>query len=266
MLDQNINYDNLLIVLINQAENKSNDNSYKNIIKLYYKVVDNNRYNELMKNFKKKYIFDEDSIDYDHDIKEHWGMRKMYDYITDHIHPEVLSIFTLNILHHRLFSEVPFPEASNGFRQDFAYISGAPFQLEHHYKITEKMNEMMPKVNEIVKLGAKLGKQSDVDKIIEYIDMVVDLGNTLIKVHPFFDGNGRTIRCFMNILFKLAHIPPVYVGKQDKEEYLKAGNLATVDNYNDAIHTFYYRKICESLYEFDLKKHINFEEENRITL
>ena len=253
----NLNYDELLVDLFEQLGTKKDDNSYKNIIKIYTRLTDDNRYNKLMHNFKTKYIYDEDSIEDDHDIKEHWGMRKMYDYIADNIIPESLSIFTLNILHHRLFSEVPHPEVSDGFRKSFAYLPGAPFSLEQHCKIVEIMNkELMPKTNDIIKLGVKLGKENDPDKIIGYIDSVVDLGNELIKIHPFFDGNGRTIRCFMNMLFKLAHIPPVYVGKADKEEYIKAGDAANIQKDNSLIHSFYYRKICESMYELDLQKNI----------
>lgn len=41
--------------------------------------------------------------------------------------------------------------------------------------------------------------------------MILVLENSLIKIHPFRDGNGRTTRALMNALFKIVGIPPVYI-------------------------------------------------------
>ncbi len=45
------------------------------------------------------------------------------------------------------------------------------------------------------------------------------LKSKLLQVHSFGDGNGRVVRCFINKLFLMAGIPPVYISKNEKEEY-----------------------------------------------
>lgn len=47
------------------------------------------------------------------------------------------------------------------------------------------------------------------DKMIEYINECLKLKCHLIQIHPFQDGNGRTMRALVNMLFKVAGIPPV---------------------------------------------------------
>ena len=61
----------------------------------------------------------------------------------------------------------------------------------------------------------------------------------LLKVHPFSDGNGRTIRCFINKLMEDAGLPSVYIKVDEREEYLKYMDKALcTEDYSD-IKKFY---------------------------
>jgi fido (protein-threonine AMPylation protein) len=228
----------------------------QNIIKLYYKNVDKPSFDLLMQNFKRRYVYNESLIEGAHDLSEKRGMAHMYDYINEDLKPESISIFTLNLLHHRLFSKVPFPEASKGFRTEMAYISGADFTIERPENIMKKINsELLPESLELVKKSVMISQEENPD-LINYINEVVAFGCKIIKIHPFFDGNGRSTRCFMNILFKFANIPPVYIKNKERDEYLQAMSRALSNKDFESINKFYYYKICDSLYELDISQRI----------
>ena len=112
-------------------------------------------------------------------------------------------------------------------------------------------------VQELIKEGYELAQHKEIEKIIPYIDKCIELKCQLIKIHPFADGNGRSIRAFINLLFKIADIPPIYIRNKEKLEYHKAMNLANNENNFENIKTFYYYKVCDSIIELD----INYNED-----
>ena len=92
--------------------------------------------------------------------------------------------------------------------------------------------------------------------MLRYIDDCIKLKCALVKIHPFGDGNGRSARALLNLYFKLANIPPVYVKRSEKEEYQEAMGKAICDEeYNPdftSINRFYYYKLCDSIVELDI--------------
>ena len=56
----------------------------------------------------------------------------------------------------------------------------------------------------------------------KYIRHVVRVHHRLTVIHPFGDGNGRTIRTFMNMQFVRAGLIPIYIKAEDKKEYVNA--------------------------------------------
>ena len=50
------------------------------------------------------------------------------------------------------------------------------------------------------------------------------------KIHPFFDGNGRTGRMLMNYILIKAKYPPIVIYKKNRNEYLDA--LGSADKIN----------------------------------
>ncbi|MCF7906146.1 Fic family protein [Candidatus Gracilibacteria bacterium] len=52
-----------------------------------------------------------------------------------------------------------------------------------------------------------------------------------VWIHPFFDGNGRTARLLMNILFMQAGYPPAVILRNDRKKYYEALNQANKGDY-----------------------------------
>jgi Fic family protein len=53
-----------------------------------------------------------------------------------------------------------------------------------------------------------------------------------VWIHPFFDGNGRTVRLISNLLLMQAGFPPAIILKNDRKKYYTALNLANKGNYS----------------------------------
>lgn len=52
-----------------------------------------------------------------------------------------------------------------------------------------------------------------------------------VHIHPFFDGNGRTVRLAMNLLLMKAGYPPAIILQQDRKKYYEALNRANNGDY-----------------------------------
>ncbi len=90
------------------------------------------------------------------------------------------------------------------------------------------------------------------DNIIEYISYCVKETTKLIKTQPFFDGNKRTFRALLNLMFKAKGLPPVYVKTTERETYKNALYSAMKEEDYSKIIGFYLFKICDSIYELDI--------------
>lgn len=250
---------------------RDKDNIPELIIKYYYSYATKPEFGDIFSNFKKEYIDNEDRIENEiqndfHSIIERKGLSKVYDYIHTYIPNENLNIYIIMNLHQKLFSEAPYPEYAGNFRTEPAHIPGAKLDLTPHEYIAQEMANILQESNIIIEEGKELGLETDpkikTSKIIPYIEKCIELKCKLIKIHPFRDGNGRTIRAFLNLLFKLANIPPVYIEYEEREEYKKAMNKANgEENDFDDIQTFYKYKICDSIIKLDLSYN---EEKNKL--
>ena len=232
------------------------------VIKYYYSYAAKPEFTDIFTNFKEEYIDNEDRIENEiqndfHSKIERKGLSKVYDYIHSYIPSNNLSIFLLVKLQQLLFSEAPYPEYAGNFRTNPVYLPGSGVDLTSYDMVAQEMANLLNESNKVIDQGLKLGRETNpIEKnkeIIDYIEKCVELNCKLIKIHPFQDGNGRTIRAFTNLMFKLANIPPVYIEYEEQEEYRKAMNKAIGEeqNLND-IKTFYLYKICDSIIKLDL--------------
>ncbi len=88
--------------------------------------------------------------------------------------------------------------------------------------------------------------------IFLYINYCVKTIANLIKIQPFNDGNKRTCRSLLNLMFKNKNLPPVYITKNERAAYKDALIKAIKDDdYND-VYNLYCYKICDSIYELDI--------------
>lgn len=56
-----------------------------------------------------------------------------------------------------------------------------------------------------------------------------------VWIHPFFDGNGRTVRLLMNLLLMRQGFPPAIILKNDRKKYYAALNSANRGDYSKLI-------------------------------
>jgi Fic family protein len=90
------------------------------------------------------------------------------------------------------------------------------------------------------------------NKVSDLIDELVDFCNTnplhlndielamvfhhkFVWIHPFFDGNGRTVRLVMNLLLMRKGFPPAIILSNDRKKYYEALNQANNGNYHKLI-------------------------------
>ncbi len=116
-------------------------------------------------------------------------------------------------------------------------------EFMNSYLSPQKMNEF----NQVLKHA----------KIFNYISYCVKEMCKIIYYQPFTDGNKRTARAVLNLMFKARGLPPVYIKAKERDNYKEALFKAIKDNdYKDII-GFYLFKICDSIYELDIVPYKN---------
>lgn len=117
--------------------------------------------------------------------------------------------------------------------------------------------------NEFIKPEKKIEYQNILSStdILKYIEYCVKISVDIIKNQPFSNGNKRTSRALLNLMFKNKNIPPVYITFKERNAYKNALIKAMTNNDYTDITNFYYFKICDSIYELDIKGEIKNEKE-----
>ena len=64
------------------------------------------------------------------------------------------------------------------------------------------------------------------------IELATVFHHKFVWIHPFFDGNGRTVRLAMNLLLMRSGFPPAIILKNDRKKYYDALNSANKGNYS----------------------------------
>ena len=227
----------------------------QNLIRIYYSNITEPRFNSMQDNFKQEYIINESELEDAHSPIEREGLGIVYDYINS-IKRQNLTIYQICNLNQLLFSKAPHPEYGGQFRTDARYLPNSGIELCEWRMIPGEIQKLYVVVETLMKRGDDLRLNRNPNGIIEYINECLKVKAKLIEIHPFGDGNGRTARAFLNILFKLANIPPVYVKLNEKSEYGKAMNNAILNHDFAELEKFYYYKICDSIIELDINKRI----------
>ncbi|MBP3572439.1 MAG: ImmA/IrrE family metallo-endopeptidase [Clostridia bacterium] len=132
---------------------------------------------------------------------------------------ETCSVFDARKLNRCLFSYYPCPEYGGTFRQTDTLVLGAKFD-------TVSPNQIIPELIQVDREVQELLAKKKVLAVSEYIKAVVHIHHRLTVIHPFGDGNGRTLRAFMNVLLICGGVTPVYIKTSEKEMYLAALNKA----------------------------------------
>lgn len=97
-------------------------------------------------------------------------------------------------------------------------ITGANFTPPNANKVPDLLDELIDFVN------TNPLKLND-------IELATVFHHKLVWIHPFFDGNGRTVRLAMNLLLMRSGFPPAIILKNDRKKYYEALNQANGGNY-----------------------------------
>lgn len=97
-------------------------------------------------------------------------------------------------------------------------ISGANFTPPNANKVSNLLDELIEFIN-----TNPLG--------LNAIELATIFHHKLVWIHPFFDGNGRTVRLAMNLLLIRSGFPPAIILKNDRKKYYEALNQANNGNY-----------------------------------
>lgn len=97
-------------------------------------------------------------------------------------------------------------------------ITGANFTPPNANKVPDLLDELIDFINtNPLNLNA--------------IELATIFHHKLVWIHPFFDGNGRTVRLSMNLLLMRCGFPPANILKNDRKKYYEALNQANNGNY-----------------------------------
>tara|TARA_B100000809_G_scaffold251192_1_gene284441 strand:- start:12998 stop:13942 length:945 start_codon:yes stop_codon:yes gene_type:complete len=109
-------------------------------------------------------------------------------------------------------------EHAGRIRNGGVRISGANFTPPNARKVYDLLNELVVFVNE------NPLKLND-------IELATVFHHKMVWIHPFFDGNGRTVRLAMNLILMSKGYPPAIILKNDRKKYYAALNQANKGNY-----------------------------------
>jgi len=97
-------------------------------------------------------------------------------------------------------------------------IAGANFVPPNAQKVTGYFDELIDFIN-----------QNPLS--LNDIELATVFHHKFVWIHPFFDGNGRTVRLAMNLLLMRKGFPPAIILKTDRKKYYDALNQANKGNY-----------------------------------
>ena len=232
------------------------------LIRLYYSLNPGEiEFDNLRKSFISKYVKNESKIEgvNDEDIhgkEEIAGLAEMYEYLHSDEMEEDFSVYSLRTLNGKLFSYTPFPEYAGVYRNQYAYLPGTGIGLLEWSMIQQELYYLSPTIDFLHEYAKLIKNTRNVDDLLDYLDHCIDLKVRLIYIHPFVDGNGRTVRAFINKLLEDAGLPPIYIKSNERAEYHTAMNLAIGEGDYSAIRAFYRYKICDSIIELDINDRI----------
>lgn len=226
-----------------------------NVIRLYYKHYQKTSIVEVIENFKRKYITNETILEHA-GKEEKLGLGEVYNYIQAYDTNKRITIFEILKLHQLLFSKCPHPEVGGLLRNGDVFLPGSNIEIPGYGLVPLMISDLNKRVEELMSIAT----DPKLD-IILYLQKAIDIKAEIVKIHPFDDGNGRISRAFLNLMFKKAGIPPVYVTTDNKQAYGKAMNKALVDKDPKELYEFYFGKIFESIYELDIEPNMVYIKE-----
>lgn len=159
-------------------------------------------------------------------LREHFeavNHQEAIEFVEQLAHPDYV-LKTKDILDvHALVLQKIEKEFAGRFRTAGVRIGGANFIPPNALKVSDFMDELIEWIN--------LPQESEIDSIIH----IAVFHHRFVWIHPFFDGNGRTVRLIFNLLLMKLGFPPAIILQQDRKKYYEALNKANDGDYSKII-------------------------------
>ena len=130
---------------------------------------------------------------------------------------DTLSIHEILSLHGLVLNSIE-EEFAGRLRNGGVRISGANFVPPNAMKVSGLMDELLAFVDEN-------------PLNLNVIELTTIFHHRFVWIHPFFDGNGRTVRLAMNLLLMKQGFPPAIILTNDRLKYYNALNDANKGRY-----------------------------------
>lgn len=155
-------------------------------------------------------------------LKEHFeaknhetALHKLYQLVNDNYVLNAKDILELHGLVLRSIED----DYAGRLRNAGVRISGANFVPPNARKVSEYLDSLIDYINS--------NPQN-----LNPIELATVFHHKFVWIHPFFDGNGRTVRLVMNLLLMRHGFPPAIILTNDRAKYYAALNSANNGNYN----------------------------------
>ncbi|WP_345193108.1 Fic family protein [Algibacter agarivorans] len=155
-------------------------------------------------------------------LREHFEA-KNHEYAIDYLYTLLHDNYILNSkdilsLHGLVLRSIE-DDFAGRLRNGGVRILGANFVPPNARKVSQLLDDL---VNFVV--TNPLGLNS--------IELAAFFHHKFVYIHPFFDGNGRTVRLAMNLILMKQGFPPAIILKNDRKKYYDALNQANKGNYS----------------------------------
>lgn len=155
-------------------------------------------------------------------LREHFETTNHYEaitYLESLVQPNyVLKEKDILKIHEIVLSKIE-QEFGGRYRNGAVRIVGANFIPPNALKVDDLMTELINWVNE---------NPENINPIV----LASYFHHQFVHIHPFFDGNGRTVRLIMNLLLMKEGFPPAIILKNDRKKYYEALNQANKGNFH----------------------------------
>ncbi|MFH6995846.1 Fic family protein [Flavobacterium sp. FlaQc-48] len=138
----------------------------------------------------------------------------LYSIVDDHYQLRSIDILSIHGLVLRSIED----DFAGRLRNGGVRISGANFMPPNANKVSDYLDELIDFITK-----NPLG--------LNDIELATIYHHKLVWIHPFFDGNGRTVRLSMNLLLMRCGFPPAIILKNDRKKYYEALNQANNGKY-----------------------------------